>query len=125
MQFGHGMVCCNRYRAKVGLCCDLDAQLECAALESARLAKHAPDRLRAFLTTLFPVFPPDVLFVQARQGGYVDTFIAAAASHCATYRALDERRAFFNFLAGYLDVEQSEQFKTLHAAEWARLRGKV
>lgn len=125
MQFGPGFVCCNKYRAKAGLCCDLDAQLECAAIECARLATHAQDRLHHFLTTLLPVFPPNVLFVQARQGGYIETFIAAAACHCATYRSLDERRAFFNFLAGYLNAEQSERFKSLHTSEWKRLRNKV
>lgn len=125
MQFGDGLVCCNKYRAKAGLCCDLDAQLECASIESARLAAHAPDRLHHFLTTLLPVFPPDVLLVQARQGGYIDTFISSAACFCAAYRTKDERRAFFNYLAGYLSAEQTERFKTLHTAEWERLRGKV
>ncbi|ODP33087.1 hypothetical protein [Pandoraea sp. ISTKB] len=125
MQFGTGFVCCNKYRAKAGLSCDLDAQLECASIECARLAAHAPDRLHHFLTTLLPVFPPDVLLVQARQGGYIDTFIAAAACYCAVLRTLDERRAFFHFLAGYLSADQSARFKTLHESEWKRLRNKV
>lgn len=125
MQFGPGMVCCNKYRAKAGLCCDLDAQLDCVAIESARLAAHAPRRLPEFLSSLLVVFPPNVLFVQARHGGYVDTFIEAAACYCATYPTLDERRTFFHFLAGHFTAEQTERFKTLHNAEWQRLRGKV
>lgn len=125
MQFGDGLVCCNKYRAKAGLRCDPDAQLACASVECARLAAHAPDRLHHFLIALLPVFPPNVLFDQARQGDYIETFISAAACFCAAYRTKDERRAFFNYLAAYLSDEQAERFKTLHAAEWERLRGKV
>lgn len=124
MHFERGMACCNRFRAKAGLCCDLDHQLECASIEMARLAQHAPADLFPFLLTLCPIFPADMLLVRARQIGHFDEFIKAAAYHCATLRTVTERRLFAGFIAGYMTAEQIQTFRSLHEAEWRRLRGK-
>lgn len=124
MQFRVGMACCNQYRANAGLCCDLDHQLHCASIELARLAAHAPTRVAAFLSTLLPTFPADMLLVRARQVGHLDDFVLSAASYCATLRTRTERGLFFGFIAGYLTAQQIEVFKASHDAEWRRLRGK-
>jgi len=124
MQFRAGMACCNPYRASAGLCCDLDRQLECASVELARLALHAPARVAPFLKTLLPIFPVDMLLVRARQVGHIDDFISSAASHCAAVSTRTERRLFFGFIAGFLTPDQIETFTNLHDAEWRRLRGR-
>lgn len=124
MHFERGMPCCNRFRAKAGLCCDLDRQLECASIELHRLAQHSPERVRPFLVTLLPIFPPDMLLVRARQVDHLDDFIKAASTHCAALRTVTERRLFAGFIAGYLTESQIQTFRSLHEAEWRRLRGK-
>ena len=123
MQFRVGMACCNSYRANAGLCCDLDRQLECASAELGRLALHAPARVPAFLKTLLPIFPVDMLLVRARQVGHIDDFISTAACHCAAIGTKTERRLFFGFIAGFLTPQQIETFTALHDTEWRRLRG--
>ncbi|WP_322105865.1 hypothetical protein [Paraburkholderia sp. J41] len=124
MHFEHGMACCNRFRARAGLCCDLDRQLECATFEMERLAKHAPDDLFPYLLTLCPIFPPDMLLIRARHIGHINAFIKAAAFHCATLRTKTERRLFADFIAGYMTTEQIQTFQGVLASEWGRLRGK-
>lgn len=124
MRFEHGMACCNRFRERAGLCCDLDRQLECASIELGRLARCAPEGVQPFLLTLLPIFPPDMVLVRARGVGHFDDFIKAAARHCAALRTLTERRLFADFIAGHISPGQLDTFKRLHEAEWRRLRGK-
>lgn len=133
MRFRSGMTCCNAQRARVGLCCEMDRQLECASIELQRLTRRAPNRVPALLAAMLPMFPADMVRESSRQAGQLDTLVDCAAVYCAAMPTRTERRSFWALLAGWLDADgqvvaihvtptQASRFERLLGEQWARLR---
>lgn len=137
--FVRGMACCNPQRLRVGLQCDVEHQLTCAASALKWRAEYRPAELPQLVRSVLAAFPEHLSYLRliAREAGVLDVFVEQAALLCAALATKVERQAYRAALIGEygshahearltsgLSHEQIATFDTLMSAEWHRLRGK-
>lgn len=138
-RFSDGMTCCNRQRVQLGLACDADHQMVCAASAIKWQAANHPEGLAALIRDIVSAFPGQLAYVRliAREAEALDVFIEQAALLCAALATKTDRQAFRSALVGTcgsqayesgltcgLSNDQLATFDTLMSAQWHRLRGK-
>lgn len=134
-----GMTCCNRHRVQLGLACDVDHQLACAASAMKWTAANRPACLPDLVRDVVSAFPARLAYLRviAREAEALDVFIEQAALLCASLATKTERQAYRAALTGTyesqaheaglasgLSSDQIATFDTLMSAQWHRLRGK-
>lgn len=138
-RFFGGMTCCNRQRIQLGLACDADHQLVCAASAIKWYSANRLDSLAALMRDVVFAFPgqPAYLRLIAREAEALDVFIEQAALFCASLPTKTDRQAYRAALVGVyesqayesgfmsgLSKHQITMFDTLMSVQWHRLRGK-